>query len=186
MGIQSKNFACCWGYCFNSITMILICLDFFLNKYYWRCALKIIFFILAGLGLSGCAENLSVMHEKKIDLTSDVLLIGSGGLPIVRNADGTHCFGPQPDSSINVDLSQSSTSRLGTIFDLSEDDSESPLGGRNANVLVTRDLLFQSCLAEARLKLSTKERKELFEKTLNVIQTINSQTLVGSSVTSGQ
>jgi len=144
--------------------------------------MKIYVLILAAFGLSGCAENLSVMHEKKLDLESDVTLIGSGALPIVKNADGTYCFGPQPDSSISVDISaDSSTSPLSSVMD---NDDESSLGGRNPNVLITRDLLFHSCLAEARLKLSKKERKELFEKTLSVIQTVNGQSLEGSSVIS--
>lgn len=144
--------------------------------------MKIYFLILVAFGLSGCADNLSVMHEKKVDLESDVTLIGSGALPIVKNADGTYCFGPQPDSSISLDLSaDSSTSPLSSVTD---NDNESSLGGRNPNVLITRDLLFQSCLTESRLKLSKKERKELFEKTLSVIQEINGQSMDGSSVVS--
>lgn len=144
--------------------------------------MKVYFLILVAFGLSGCAENLSVMHEKKVDLETDVTLIGSGALPIVKNADGTYCFGPQPDSSISLDLSaDSSTSPLSSVTD---NDNESSLGGRNPNVLITRDLLFQSCLAESRLKLSKKERKELFEKTLSVIQAVNGQSMEGSSVVS--
>ena len=146
--------------------------------------MKVFALMFVVFGLSACSGNISVMHEKKIDLASDVTLIGSGALPIVRNEDGTHCFGPQPDSSINVDFSGSSTSQLGSMINLSENDDEVSLGGRNPNVLITRDLLFQSCLAEARLKLSAKQRKELFEKTLDVIQAINTQTLDGSSIES--
>ena len=140
------------------------------------------FLMLVAFGLSGCAEDLSVMHETKVDLESDLTIIGSGALPIVKNVDGTYCFGPQPDSSISLDLSaQSGTSPLSSVTD---NDNESSLGGRNPNVLITRDLLFQSCLAESRLKLSKKERKELFEKTLSVIQAINGRSVEGSSVVS--
>ncbi|MDA9789675.1 hypothetical protein N9B69_01585 [Amylibacter sp.] len=148
--------------------------------------MKAPFLILIALGLGGCAENLSVMHEKKINLESDATLIGSGALPIVRNADGTLCFGPQPDSSINVDVSGGLTSQMGSALNLKDDDNEASLGGRNPNVLITRDLLFQSCLAETRLKLSAKQRKELFEKTLGVIQAINSQSLEGSAIENDQ
>lgn len=152
----------------------------------WSYFMKAPFLILIALGLGGCAENLSVMHEKKINLESDATLIGSGALPIVRNADGTLCFGPQPDSSINVDVSGGLTSQMGSALNLKDDDNEASLGGRNPNVLITRDLLFQSCLAETRLKLSAKQRKELFEKTLGVIQAINSQSLEGSAIENDQ
>jgi len=120
------------------------------------------------------------MHEQDLSLESEVKLIAAVGQPIVRNADGTLCYGPQPDATIDIDLSGNSIS--GSL--LSATDDEKGLGGRNPNVLITRDILFQSCLAEARLKLSDVERKELFLKTLDVIQAMNSVSLDGESIES--
>ena len=149
--------------------------------------MKIILSLLIILGLTACAErslfkpeNRSVMHEQDLSLESEVKLIAAVGQPIVRNADGTLCYGPQPDATIDIDLSGNSIS--GSL--LSATDDEKGLGGRNPNVLITRDILFQSCLAEARLKLSDVERKELFLKTLDVIQAMNSVSLDGESIES--
>ena len=149
--------------------------------------MKIILSLLIILGLTACAErslfkpeNRSVMHEQDLSLESEVKLIAAVGQPIVRNADGTLCYGPQPDATIDRDLSGNRTS--GSL--LSATDDEKGLGGRNPNVLITRDILFQSCLAEARLKLSDAERKELFLKTLDVIQAMNSVSLDGESIES--
>ena len=83
-----------------------------------------------------------------------------------------------PDGTINKSLSGAGTSGLtsgGT-------DDEAYLGGRNPNVLISRDILLQSCLAETRLKLSNEERKALFSRTLDVIQAINSVPLDGASI----
>ncbi len=126
---------------------------------------------------SGCA-NIDVHHRESGPLTSDLTLIGPSSQPIVRNADGTFCYGPPPDSSIDEQAG-------GAVkwFSFGNNADELPLGGRNPNVLVTRDILFQSCLAEARLKLDREERIKLFYKTLEVLQGINSKTLEGAAVT---
>lgn len=128
--------------------------------------------------LGGCA-NIDVHHREAGSLSSDLTLVGPSSQPIVRNPDGTLCYGPQPDSSID----ESAGGAL-KWFSFGDNSDELPLGGRNPNVLVTRDVLFQSCLAETRLKLDREERIELFYKTLDVIQGINAKTLEGAAVTS--
>jgi hypothetical protein len=142
--------------------------------------MKLVLSILISFGLSGCAENLDVMHQTDLNLESEVTLIAAVAQPVVKNPDGTICYGPQPDGSINI-------SRSGTAINdqsISGSDDEAYLGGRNPNVLISRDLLFQSCLAEARLKLSNAERKALFSRTLDIIQTINSGSLDGAAIES--
>ena len=140
--------------------------------------MKIVLSLLMILGLIGCSENISVMHETDLSLESEVTLISAVGQPIVKNSDGTICYGPQPDGTINKSLSGAGTSGLTA----GATDDEAYLGGRNPNVLISRDILFQSCLAETRLKLSNEERKALFSRTLDVIQAINSVPLDGASI----
>lgn len=133
---------------------------------------------LALVLLGGCA-NIDVHHRDGGSLSSELTLVGPSSQPVVRNSDGTLCYGPQPDASIDA-------SAGGALkwFSFGDNSDELPLGGRNPNVLVTRDILFQSCLAETRLKLDREERIKLFYKTLDVIQGINAKTLDGAGVTS--
>jgi hypothetical protein len=142
--------------------------------------MKLVLLILISLGLIGCAENLDVMHQSDLNLESEVTLIAPVAQPIVKNPDGTYCYGPQPDGAINISRSVTGING-GTV---TGGDDEAYLGGRNPNVLISRDLLFQSCLAEARLKLSNEERKALFSRTLDIIQAINSESLDGEAIES--
>lgn len=142
--------------------------------------MKLVLLILISLGLIGCAENLDVMHQSDLNLESEVTLIAPVAQPIVKNPDGTYCYGPQPDGAINISRSGTGIN-VGTVTGV---DDEAYLGGRNPNVLISRDLLFQSCLAEARLKLSNEERKALFSRTLDIIQAINSESLDGEAIES--
>lgn len=142
--------------------------------------MKLVLLILISLGLIGCAENLDVMHQSDLNLESEVTLIAPVAQPIVKNPDGTYCYGPQPDGAINISRSGTGING-GTVTGV---DDEAYLGGRNPNVLISRDLLFQSCLAEARLKLSNEERKALFSRTLDIIQAINSESLDGEAIES--
>jgi hypothetical protein len=50
------------------------------------------------------------------------------------------------------------------------------------SVLVTRDLLFQSCLAESRLGLSGDERKARYQALLDPLAKINADSLEGKNV----
>ena len=118
------------------------------------------------------------MHETDLYLESEVTLIAAVAQPIVKNSDGTICYGPQPDGTINKSLFGGGTNGM----TLGGTDDEAYLGGRNPNVLISRDILFQSCLAETRLQLSDEERKALFSRTLDVIQAINSASLDGTSI----
>jgi len=135
-------------------------------------------FSLAFVLLGGCA-NIDAHHREAGSLSSELTLVGPSSQPIVRNPDGTLCYGPQPDASID----ESAGGAL-KVLSFGDSSDELPLGGRNPNVLVTRDILFQSCLAETRLKLDREERIKLFYKTLDVIQVINAKTLDGAAVTS--
>lgn len=133
---------------------------------------------MALLITSGCTTMADVYHQADNDMPQGIRLISPTAQIIVNNGDGTVCFGPPADATIDLDGSASS----GT-FRAGASDDEIPLGGRNPNVLVTRDILFQACLAESRLGLSKNERKALFQNVLDLIRDINAQTLEGDSVT---
>lgn len=130
------------------------------------------------LVLGGCS-NIDVHHREDAPLPAGLTLLGPSSQPIVRNPDGTFCYGPPPDSTIDEQAG-------GAVKWLSFGDNsdELPLGGRNPNVLVTRDILFQSCLAETRLKLDPQQRIQLFYKTLEIVSRINAQSLDGTAVAS--
>lgn len=127
--------------------------------------------------LSGCTEA-DVFHQGNRTLKSQLTLIGPSAQPIVKNDDGTICYGPQPDATIDETVAGSNSA-----FGIGAADEELPLGGRNPNVLITRDILFQSCLAESRMRLTKAERMKLYYKTLDTIQAINSATLEGAYIT---
>lgn len=127
---------------------------------------------------SGCAAG-DVHHQGNREMISELTLLGPTAQPIVRNSDGSICYGPQPDATIDEDGAAGVRS-----FSLGVGDDELPLGGRNPNVLITRDIFFQSCLAEARLKLDRTERLALFNRTLELVRAVNSASLEGASVDS--
>jgi len=130
------------------------------------------------LALLGGCGNIDVHHRESGMLAPGLTLVGPSSQPIVRNEDGTICYGPPPDASIDEQAG-------GAVkwFSFGDNNDELPLGGRNPNVLITRDLLFQSCLAESRLKLNNEQRIKLFYKTLAIVQSINGKSLDGNAVT---
>ena len=128
--------------------------------------------------LQACTAG-DVFHQANRSVTTDLTLLGATAQPIVRNPDGTICYGPPPDATIDEDVASAMPS-----FSVGVGDNEIPIGGRNPNVLITRDIFFQACLAEARLQLTPAERKKLFYKVLETVQTVNSATLEGAYVTS--
>lgn len=128
--------------------------------------------------VSGCAAG-DVYHQGNRDLASELTLLGATAQPIIRKGDGSLCFGPQPDATIDEDGAAGTGS-----FGVGVGDNELPLGGRNPNVLITRDIFFQSCLAESRLNLDRAERIALFNRTLDLVRAINSASLEGASINS--
>lgn len=134
-------------------------------------------YALAVVSIAGCTTAADVHHQADSEIPLGVRLISSTAQIIVNNGDGTVCYGPPADATIDLD---GSTSFKGVS--LGAGDNEIPLGGRNPNVLVTRDILFQACLAEARMDLSKNERKALFNSVLKTISDVNAQTLEGESV----
>lgn len=138
--------------------------------------------VISMVVLSGCAniKDLGdVYHQAERVIGDDLTLLSASAQPIVRNPDGTICYGPHPDTTIDIDGAAGTKG-----VTLAAGDNELPIGGRNPNVLITRDIFFQSCLAEARLGLSNKERRELFDKTLETVAQINSGSLEGAYVQS--
>lgn len=129
--------------------------------------------------IAGCTTAADVHHQADNDVPQGIRLMSSTAQIIVNNGDGTVCFGPPADATIDLD---GSTSFRG--FNFGAGDNEIPLGGRNPNVLVTRDILFQACLAESRMGLSKNERKALFNQVLQTLGDINAQTLEGGNVSS--
>ena len=120
-----------------------------------------------------------VHHQAETTISSDATFLSSTAQPIIRNADGSICYGPQPDSTVDDDIS------MGTQFaGLGASDNEIPLGGRNPNVLITLDIFFQACLAEARLNLTGAQRVDLFNKTLDLVRAVNTASLEGASISS--
>ncbi|MDX1571011.1 MAG: hypothetical protein R3200_11040, partial [Xanthomonadales bacterium] len=96
---------------------------------------------------------------------------------------GTICVGPPPDATADLGFAADVTVLGGGGTDSAgAGEEELPLGGRNPNVLITRDLIFQSCLAESRLGLDSDERKAHYKDLLDLLAKINAQSLEGSDV----
>ena len=131
------------------------------------------------LALPAACTAGDVHHRAEANISSDATFLSSTAQPIIRNADGSICYGPQPDSTVDDDTS------MGTqCIGLGGSDNEIPLGGRNPNVLITRDIFFQACLAEARLNLNGAQRVDLFNRTLDLVRAVNTASLDGASVSS--
>ena len=136
--------------------------------------------------LTGCATSVDdVHHYSTRQLGPSLSMVTSSSQLVVTNADGSVCVGPPPDATADLGFS-ANVALVGGAQDGSAGggEEELPLGGRNPNVLITRDLLFQSCLAEARLKLSPDERKAHYQNLLQVITAINAKTLDGAAIQS--
>ncbi len=131
---------------------------------------------------SSTPGGLADRTHKDIDLEKQITLVGAGGLPIVRNDDGTFCYGPMPDAALDEGVSGGVNTIGVSSFSGGEGQIETPLGGRNPNVLITRDIFFQTCLAESRLNMNRDERMELLHKTLEAVVKINTKSLDGDSI----
>jgi len=118
-----------------------------------------------------------------------ITLVGASSRYIVKNKDGSFCFGPSPDAtftdsmgtSLGLTLVDTSTSSSDSMEDAH---SRSGLGGRNPNILITREILFETCLLVERAKLSPSQMVELYKTTLDAIVKINQRTLDGAAITS--
>lgn len=105
---------------------------------------------------------------------------------VVAFEDGTKCFAPAPDavsdtgSDFSIALPLTVTTAGGGEAQFKD---QVPLGGRNPNVLITRQILFESCLAEQRFNLSKEERLLHWQQTMQLIAAINQRSLDGLSVT---
>lgn len=134
--------------------------------------------------LSGCVSTVDdVHHFSTRDVGTSMTMVTSSSQIIITNPDGTHCVGPPPDATTDLGFSANVSVFSGGGSDgAGGGEEELPLGGRNPNVLITRDILFQSCLAEARLGLDSEERKAHYLATMDLIGKINAQSLEGSSV----
>lgn len=139
--------------------------------------------------MSACTQQDTDIHRLQIQQitgTNSVYMVGPSTQMVVQRANGDLCFGPAPDAapergtafSLQLPLTVSSTdSESGSTIN-----DDLPLGGRNPNALITRDILFHACLAETRLKLSTEERRAHWKETIDAIIKINGQSLDGASI----
>ncbi len=136
------------------------------------------------LVMTGRATSVEdVHHFSTRQVGNSITLLTSNSQIIVINADGTICVGPPPDATTDLGFATSiSVLSTGGTDGASAAEEEFPLGGRNPNVLNTRDIIFQSCLAEARLGLTAEERKQHYKDTRDLIAKINAQSLEGSEV----
>ncbi|MEM9300983.1 MAG: hypothetical protein AAGE01_02670 [Pseudomonadota bacterium] len=134
---------------------------------------------------AGCATTIEdVHHFEDQSLQRDLTMITSSTQLIIRNPNGTVCVGPPPDAGSDLAYGASVSIVSSGSGGGSAGDDEMSLGGRNPNVLITRDIFFQGCLAEARLELSKAERRKLFGQILDAVTKINAQSLEGAGISS--
>jgi energy-coupling factor transporter ATP-binding protein EcfA2 len=144
--------------------------------------------------LTGCsAMKPQVGHEvSSVEPAQEgtITLAGASSRYIVKNKDGSFCFGPSPDATFTDSMGTSlgltlvDTSTSSSSDSMEDAHSRSGLGGRNPNVLITREILFETCLLVERAKLSPSQMVELYKTTLDAIVKINQRTLDGAAITS--
>jgi hypothetical protein len=146
--------------------------------------------VLSMLILTACSHAPQPGHELgATNPTSEMTLLGASSRIVIRNADGSLCVGPPPDAAFSDSKSNDLGVTLVNVDNSETNDSVSnaharlPLGGRNPNVLVTRDLLFEACLFSQRANLSQEQQLKLYRETLYTIQKVNNGSLDGAAVT---
>ncbi len=157
---------------------------------------KNLFFSHLILVLSGCVAGPQVGHEVSSVIPDPknegaITLVGSSSRYVVKNKDGSFCFGPPPDAAFTDSMGAS----IGmTLVDVSKNEGSSDaledahqrsgLGGRNPNVLISREILFELCLLQERADLTSDQMVGLYETTLDAIVKINANSLDGDNITS--
>jgi hypothetical protein len=151
--------------------------------------------------ISGCITTPQIGHEVssiRVDPKSEgITLAGSSSRYIVKNKDGSFCFGPPPDAAFTDSMSGSMGGLALTLFDNSTVNSSSSdalsdahqrvgLGGRNPNVLITREILFETCLLMEKANLTSAQMIDLHKITLDAIVKLNDKSLDGNSIKSDQ
>jgi hypothetical protein len=147
-------------------------------------------------GLYGCASMVQPGHELGSVLpdpqsNGSITLSGSSSRYIIKNKDGSYCFSPAPDAAFTDSTSDGleltlvkvgdSSSNSDTIADAHQRMS---LGGRNPNVLITRDILFETCLLIGRAGLNASQMLDVYKSSLDTITQINKQSLDGAAIKS--
>jgi hypothetical protein len=152
--------------------------------------------------MSGCVTAPQIGHEV-FSISADpknevvITLTGSSSRYIVKNKDGSFCFGPPPDAAFTDSMSGSMGGLAITLFDNSTSNSGSSnaigdahqrtsLGGRNPNVLITREILFETCLLMEKANLTSAQMIDLYKTTLDTIVKLNDKSLDGNAITSDQ
>lgn len=145
--------------------------------------------------LTGCsAMKPQVGHEVSSVPPAEegtITLAGASSRYIVKNKDGSFCFGPSPDAAFTdsmgaglgvtlIDLSKNS----GLSDSIEDAHARSGLGGRNPNVLISREILFETCLLIERAQLSPSQMVDLYKTTLDAIVKINHAPLDGAAILS--
>jgi hypothetical protein len=115
--------------------------------------------------------------------------LSSSSRALIVFDNGHICLAPPPDSAEDsgADLNiafplsvSSSTGGAGTYED------QIPLGGRGGNALVTRDLIFETCLSEQRHDLTRQEKLDRWDRMLDAIVKINGHPLDPAGTTVNQ
>jgi hypothetical protein len=149
--------------------------------------------------ISGCITTPQIGHEvssiRADPKNEGITLTGSSSRYIVKNKDGSFCFGPPPDAAFTDSMSGSIGGLALTLFDnstvnpgssdaLADAHQRVGLGGRNPNVLISREILFESCLLMEKANLTSAQMIDLYKTTLDAIVQINAKSLDGDSITS--
>jgi len=145
--------------------------------------------VLTTVLLTACAGDPRSGHEiTPLVQTQDISLVGASSRAVVKTKNGSYCFGPSPDAAFNDTMGMGFNLELLTFGDDNTDDSfddahlRNNLGGRNPNVLITRELLFEACIMGDRANLTQQQMIDIYKATLGTIEKINSQSLDGAGI----
>lgn len=162
-----------------------------MNKYF---CLMVMAFVVNGL--YGCATTAIPGHElgsvhPDPQNNGSITLSGSSSRYIIKNKDGSYCVSPAPDAAFTDSTSGGFGLTLVQVGDTSTNSDtitdahqRMSLGGRNPNVLITRDILFETCLLIGRAGLNASQMLDVYKSSLDAITQINKQSLDGAAVKS--
>lgn len=135
--------------------------------------------------LSGCAivdpMKVSTYEDQDFKMFSNSAAVSNTA---VRNVADNKiiCAGLSPDAALSEQADTALSISMLNFGEKSNDgieegETESSLGGRSANVLITREILYRQCELFGNSNFTDEEKREIFENTLQSLVNINSTDL---------
>jgi len=137
--------------------------------------------LLMCLFISACTTPLGVKHIHTDGYHLYTSTAANSSL-VIRDKNDAYNFCSEPSPDVAVDENTSVSFDV-SVVDSNDNSNESEginevgLGGRSANVLITRETFYRTCEFISNSNLSDQQKLDLYKQTLKTIADINNQNL---------